>query len=303
MEIYLPIAEMSVHWLIILGMGFGVGFLSGLFGVGGGFLLTPLLVFYGIPSTVAVATTLSHITASSISGALAQWRKRAIDFAMAGVMLLGGFAGTVAGVWLFAIMRREGQMDLVVSLSYAVLLSAVGGIMLNESWLALRAARGGVAPVRPVNHVWIHGLPLRMRFRQSRLYISVIPPIVIGFAVGVLSAIMGIGGGFIIVPAMIYLLRMPTNVVTGTSLVQIIGITAVTTLLQATSNFDVDIVLAAILIAGGVVGAQFGARAGGRLRGEQIRFLLALLVLAVAARLIWGLVVPPDDFYSLTLGT
>jgi uncharacterized membrane protein YfcA len=303
MEIYLPIAEMSVHWLIILGMGFGVGFLSGLFGVGGGFLLTPLLVFYGIPSTVAVATTLSHITASSISGALAQWRKRAIDFAMAGVMLLGGFAGTVAGVWLFAIMRREGQMDLVVSLSYAVLLSTVGGIMLNESWVALRAARGGVAPVRPVNHVWIHGLPLRMRFRQSRLYISVIPPIVIGFAVGALSAIMGIGGGFIIVPAMIYLLRMPTNVVIGTSLVQIIGITAVTTLLQATSNYAVDIVLAAILIAGGVVGAQFGARAGGRLRGEQIRFLLALLVLAVAARLIWGLVVPPDDFYSLTLGT
>ena len=194
-------------------------------------------------------------------------------------------------------------MDLVVSLSYAVLLGAVGGIMLNESWLALRAAHGGVAPVRPVNHVWIHGLPLRMRFRQSRLYISVIPPIVIGFAVGVLSAIMGIGGGFIIVPAMIYLLRMPTNVVTGTSLVQIIGITAVTTLLQATSNYDVDIILAAILIAGGVVGAQLGVRAGGRLRGEQIRFLLALMVLAVARALIWGLVVPPDDFYCLTLGT
>ncbi|HWY62348.1 MAG TPA: sulfite exporter TauE/SafE family protein [Rhizomicrobium sp.] len=304
MEIYLPIAEMSVHWMVILGMGFGVGFLSGLFGVGGGFLLTPLLVFYGIPSTVAVATTLSHITASSISGALAQWRKRAIDFTMAGVMLGGGFFGTVFGVWLFALMRRAGQMDLVVSLSYVLLLGAVGGLMLNESWVSLRTARsGGPPPVRPVNHVWIHGLPLRLRFRQSRLYISIIPPVLIGFLVGTLSAIMGIGGGFIIVPAMIYLLRMPTNVVIGTSLVQIIGITALTTLLQATSNYSVDILLAAMLIAGGVVGAQFGVRAGGKLRGEQIRFLMALLVLAVCAGLLWGLVVPPSDFYTLQLGT
>jgi uncharacterized membrane protein YfcA len=303
MEIYLPVAEMSVHWIIILGMGLGVGFLSGLFGVGGGFLLTPLLVFYGIPSTVAVATTLSHITASSISGALAQWRKRAIDFTMAGVMLGGGVMGTVSGVWLFAIMRKAGQMDLVVSLSYVVLLGVVGSLMLNESWVALRTARaGGPPPVHPVNHVWIHGLPLRLRFRQSRLYISVIPPILIGFVTGALSAIMGIGGGFIIVPAMIYLLRMPTNVVMGTSLVQIIGITALTTLLQATSNYAVDIVLAAILIAGGVVGAQFGVRVGGRLSGERIRFLMALLVLAVFLRLLWGLVVPPSDLYALTLG-
>jgi uncharacterized membrane protein YfcA len=304
MEIYLPIAEMSVHWLVILSMGLGVGFLSGLFGVGGGFLLTPLLVFYGIPSTVAVATTLSHVTASSISGALAQWRKRAIDFTMAGVMLAGGLLGTVAGVWLFAVMRRAGQMDLVVSLSYVVLLGTVGGLMLQESWTTLQAARrGGPSPARPVNHVWIHGLPLRMRFRQSRLYISVIPPVAIGFVVGVLSAIMGIGGGFIIVPAMIYLLRMPTNLVIGTSLTQIIGTTAITTLLQATSNYAVDIMLAAILIAGGVVGAQFGTRVGSKMKGEQIRFLLALLVLAVGLRLLWGLVVPPDDVYALTLGT
>jgi uncharacterized membrane protein YfcA len=304
MEIYLPIAEMSVHWVVILGMGLAVGFLSGLFGVGGGFLLTPLLVFYGIPSTVAVATTLSHITASSISGALAQWRKRAIDFTMAGVMLSGGILGTMFGVWLFAVMRRAGQMDLVVSLSYVVLLGAVGSLMLNESWVALRTARaGGPPPVHPVNHVWIHGLPLRLRFRQSRLYISVIPPILIGFITGALSAIMGIGGGFIIVPAMIYLLRMPTNVVIGTSLVQIIGITALTTLLQATSNYAVDMVLAAILIVGGVVGAQFGVRVGGKLSGERIRFLMALLVLAVFLRLLWGLVVPPSDHYSLTLGT
>jgi hypothetical protein len=222
---------------------------------------------------------------------------------MAGVMLSGGILGTVFGVWLFAVMRRAGQMDLVVSLSYGILLGAVGSLMLNESWVALRTARaGGPPPVHPVNHVWIHGLPLRLRFRQSRLYISVIPPILIGFVTGALSAVMGIGGGFIIVPAMIYLLRMPTNVVIGTSLVQIIGITALTTLLQAASNYAVDIVLAAILIAGGVVGAQLGTRVGGRLSGERIRFLMALLVLAVFLRLLWGLVVPPNDHYSLTLG-
>jgi uncharacterized protein len=301
MEIYLPIADMSVQWIVILAMGLGVGFLSGLFGVGGGFLLTPLLVFYGIPSGVAVATTLSHITASSISGAIAQWKRRAIDFKMAGVMLMGGIAGTGAGVWLFAIMRHAGQMDLVVSLTYVPMLGIIGGIMLNESLRTLRAQALGNAPARiyPVNHVWIHGLPFKVRFRQSRLYISVIPPVVIGFLVGAMSAIMGIGGGFILVPAMIYLLRMPTNVVIGTSLVQIIGVAVTTTLLQATNNYAVDIVLAAILVAGGVIGAQFGVRAGEKLRGEQLRLLLALLVLAVAARLLWGLLLPPSDVYSL----
>jgi uncharacterized membrane protein YfcA len=303
MEIYLPIAEMSVQWLVILGMGFGVGFLSGLFGVGGGFLLTPLLVFYGIPSGIAVATTMSHVTASSMSGAIAQWRKRAVDFKMAAVMLIGGFTGTGLGVWLFAVMRRAGQMDLVVSLSYVVLLGAVGGIMLNESLATLKAARTGVAvPARPVNRGWIQALPFKTRFRQSRLYISIIPPLVIGMAVGMLSAIMGIGGGFIIVPAMIYLLRMPTNMVIGTSLTQIIGVAALTTILQATGNYAVDILLAAILILGGVVGAQFGTRAGDKLRGEQLRLLLALLVLAVCFRLLWGLVVTPADIYTVSLG-
>jgi hypothetical protein len=292
---------MSVQWIVILGMGLGVGFLSGLFGVGGGFLLTPLLVFYGIPSGVAVATTLSHITASSISGAVAQWKKRAIDFKMAGVMMAGGMIGTGVGVWLFAIMRRAGQMDLVVSLTYVPMLGIIGGIMLRESLRTLRARRSGNAPVRihPVNHVWIHGLPLKARFRQSRLYISIIPPAIIGFLVGMMSAIMGVGGGFIIIPAMIYLLRMPTNVVIGTSLVQIIGVAIVTTMLQATSNYAVDIVLAAILVVGGVVGAQFGVRAGAKLRGEQIRLMLALLVLAVALKLLWDLVVTPADFYSI----
>jgi uncharacterized membrane protein YfcA len=301
MEIYLPIAEMSVHWLIILGMGAAIGFLSGLFGVGGGFLLTPLLIFYGVPSAVAVATTASHITASSISGAITQWRKRALDLKMGLVMSGGGLVGSVFGVWLFAVMRRSGQMDLVVSSSYVILLGTVGGIMLNESLGALRAVQGGVpSPARRSGqHLWMHGLPIKMRFRESRLYISVIPPIIIGFFVGVLSAIMGIGGGFVIVPAMIYLLRMPTNVVMGTSLFQIIIVTAATTILQATSNFAVDIVLAFFLILGGVVGAQFGVRAGERLRGEQLRLLLALLVLAVAIRLLFGLVVEPSDLFSV----
>ncbi|HET7086274.1 MAG TPA: sulfite exporter TauE/SafE family protein [Rhizomicrobium sp.] len=303
MEIYLPVAEMSVNWLVIILLGTGVGFLSGLFGVGGGFLMTPLLVFTGIPSTVAVATTLSHITASSMSGALAQWRKRAIDFAMAGVMLVGGLAGTVFGVWLFALMRRQGQMDLIVALSYVIMLGSIGIIMLRESLAALRAHQSGVTVShRLVNRGWIQALPFKMRFRQSRLYISVIPPIAIGFAVGTLSAIMGIGGGFIIVPAMIYLLRMPTKVVMGTSLVQIIAVTAITTILQATSNYAVDIVLAMLLVCGGVVGAQLGVRTGAKLRGEQLRLLLAVLVLTVAAGLAWQLVARPADLYSLARG-
>jgi hypothetical protein len=303
MEIYLPVAEMSVNWLIVIALGTGVGFLSGMFGVGGGFLMTPLLVFTGIPSTVAVATTLSHVTASSMSGALAQWRKRAIDFTMAGVMLGGGIAGTLFGVWLFALMRRQGQMDLIVSLSYVILLGSIGFIMLRESLATLRAYRSGITVARrPVTRSWIQALPFKMRFRQSRLYISVIPPIAIGFGVGALSAIMGIGGGFIIVPAMIYILRMPTNVVMGTSLVQIIAVTAITTVLQATSNYAVDMVLAGLLVSGGVVGAQLGVRAGAKLRGEQLRLLLAVLVLVVGAGVAWQLVARPADVYSLSEG-
>jgi uncharacterized membrane protein YfcA len=305
MEIYLPIAEMSVHWLIILGMGAAVGFLSGMFGVGGGFLLTPLLIFYGVPSSVAVATTASHITASSMSGALTQWRKRAVDLKLGAVMTAGGILGTGVGVWLFGILRRAGQMDLMVSASYVILLGTIGGLMLNESLATLRAARGGAPPaVRKFGqHNWIHGLPLKMRFRQSRLYISVIPPVLIGFVVGILSAIMGVGGGFVVVPAMIYLLRVPTNVVIGTSLVQIIFVTATATILQAVDNYTVDAVLALLLILGGVVGAQFGVRAAARLKGEQLRLLLALLVLAVAIRLLYGLVARPEDLYTLSVGS
>ncbi|MDB5739983.1 MAG: putative rane transporter protein [Alphaproteobacteria bacterium] len=303
MEIYLPVAEMSVPWIVMIALGLLVGFLSGMFGVGGGFLMTPLLVFCGIPSTVAVATTLSHVTASSMSGALAQWRKRAIDFPMAGVMLAGGLVGTVFGVWLFALMRRQGQMDLIVALTYVIMLGSIGIIMLRESLASLQAWRSGVTlSSRTVNRGWIQALPFKMRFRQSRLYISVIPPVAIGFVVGALSAIMGIGGGFIVVPAMIYILRMPTNVVMGTSLLQIIVITAVTTVLQATSNYAVDIVLALLLVAGGVVGAQLGVRVGAKMRGEQLRLGLAIVVLVVAAVLLWRLVARPADVYSLTLG-
>jgi hypothetical protein len=219
-------------------------------------------------------------------------------------MLGGGLVGTVVGVWLFALMRRQGQMDLIVSVSYVLLLGTVGTIMLRESLATLRAYRSGQAvSARPVNHVWVHGLPLKMRFRQSRLYISVIPPAGIGFVVGALSAIMGIGGGFIIVPAMIYLLRMPTAMVMGTSLVQIIAVTGVTTVLQATSNYSVDIVLALLLVVGGVVGAQLGVRTGAKLRGEQLRLLLAVVVLAVCAGLLWQLLAKPADAYSLVLGT
>jgi hypothetical protein len=305
MEIYLPVAQMSVHWLLILGLGMAIGVLSGMLGVGGGFLLTPLLIFTGIPSSIAVATTASHITASSMSGAIAQWRKRAVDLKMAAVMTVGGIVGTAAGVWLFGVLRRAGQMDVVVSASYVILLGTIGGLMLRESLATLRAARDrpAAATRRFGQHLWIHGLPFKERFPASRLYISIIPPLVIGFAVGVLSAILGVGGGFIVVPAMIYILRMPTNVVTGTSLAQIIVVTAATTVMQSVNNHAVDAMLAVLLVIGGVVGAQFGVRIGARLRGEQLRLVLALMVIAVALRLFVGLVARPVDLYSIVVGS
>jgi uncharacterized protein len=301
--IYLPIAEMSVNMLVIFGMGGAVGFLSGLFGVGGGFLLTPLLIFSGIPPVVSVATVASQIVASSASGALSYWRRRMIDMKLAGVLLVSGIVGSALGVVVFNGLRKLGQLDLIVSLAYVTFLGAVGGLMLNESVRAIVNTRRGVpAPLRrPGQHIWIHGLPFKMRFKRSKLYVSAIPIVALGIGIGFLGALLGIGGGFILVPALIYLLRVPTSVVIGTSLVQIIGTMTVATVLHATSSQSVDAVLAIILMVGGVIGAQFGARVGQNIRGDQLRALLALLVLAVAIRFLIGLVVPPEEPYSLEL--
>ena len=299
MQIYLPVAELAVNMFVILGMGGAVGFLSGMFGVGGGFLMTPLLIFYGIPPAVAVATEANQIVASSASGALAHWRRRSVDVPLGLVLLAGGLVGSVCGVVIFRIMRDIGHLDVLISLLYVTFLGAIGGLMLIESLRAIQLRRRGrpVPARRPGQHTWIHGLPLKMRFKRSRLYVSAIPVLGIGALVGLLAAIMGVGGGFIMVPAMIYLLRVPTNVVIGTSLFQIVFVTAFTTILHATTNYTVDVVLAMLLMVGGVIGAQFGAFAGQRLRGEQLRGLLALLVLAVCARLLFDLVSTPDELY------
>jgi uncharacterized membrane protein YfcA len=276
-----------------------------MFGVGGGFLMTPLLVFYGIPPGIAVATQASHITASSVSGALAHFRRQGVDIKMGAVLLTGGLLGSVIGVYLFALLRSLGQIEFVVTASYVVLLGTIGGLMLNESLRTIRQTRETAtpAPARSrAQHLWIHGLPLKMRFRRSKLYISVIPPLILGFTVGALTAILGVGGGFLLVPAMIYWLRMPTNVVVGTSQFQILFVTAATTVLHATTNHTVDLVLALLLVLGAAVGVQFGVRTGSRLRGEELRALLAILVVAVAFRLLLELVARPDDLYSLVMG-
>jgi len=300
--IYLPIAELSVNMFIIFGMGGAVGFLSGLFGVGGGFLLTPLLIFSGIPPVVSVATVASQIVASSASAALSYWRRRMIDLKLATVLMLAGMVGTLLGVMVFNGLRSLGQLDLIIGISYVTFLGAIGGLMLTESVRAIvNARRGRPAPLRkPGQHNWIHGLPLKMRFKRSKLYVSAIPVVALGIGIGFLGALLGIGGGFILVPALIYLLRVPTNVVVGTSLIQIVATMSVATILHAVTNFSVDIVLAIILMVGGVIGAQFGARVGQNIRGDQLRALLALLVLAVAARFFFGLVTPPDEPFSLT---
>ncbi len=303
MNIYLPIAEMPVDVFLILGLGVGVGFLSGLFGVGGGFLMTPLLIFIGVSPAVAVATEANQIVASSVSGVLAHMRRHNVDFKMGLVLTAGGFFGSSFGVWLFTILRGVGQIDLVISLSYVVFLGVIGALMFVESSRALlRASRRGGAGRKLHQHIWLHGLPLKMRFRRSRLYISALLPMGVGFFVGILAAIMGVGGGIIMVPAMIYLLGMPTSVVVGTSLFQIIFVTANVTLLQAINNQTVDVVLALLLLAGAVVGAQLGTKAGTHLRGEQLRVLLALAVLAVCAKLLFDLVATPADIYSLGSG-
>lgn len=305
MTIYLPIAELSVNIFVILGMGAAVGFLSGMFGVGGGFLITPLLIFYNIPPAVAVATGANQVVASSVSGALAHFRRGTLDIKLGLVLLVGGLAGATVGIQIFSMLRRLGQLDLIISLLYVVFLGSVGGLMLWESIISLRRAakNKSVSLRKPGQHNWVHRLPFKMRFKRSKLYLSVIPVIMLGFAIGVLTSVMGVGGGFIMVPAMIYLLRIPTSVVIGTSLFQIIFVTAFTTVVQATTNFSVDIVLAWLLMIAGVIGAQYGVRVGQKMRGEQLRAGLALLVLGVGIRLGFGLVLPPDEIYSVVSGS
>jgi uncharacterized protein len=301
MTIYLPIAEMSVDVFLILAMGGGIGFLSGVFGVGGGFLMTPLLIFIGVPPAVAVATEANQIVASSVSGVLAHMQRANVDFKMGIVLTIGGFAGSAVGVTLFTLLRSLGQVDLLISISYVVFLGIIGLVMLLESGRTmLRSRRGSGRRTKLHQHTWLHGLPFKVRFRRSRLYISALVPLAIGFFVGVLAAIMGVGGGFIMVPAMIYLLGMPTSVVVGTSLFQIIFVTASVTFLQAVNNQTVDIVLALLLLLGAVVGAQFGSKASGVLRGEQLRGLLALMVLGVCTKIGFDLVAEPDDLFSIT---
>ena len=301
-QVYLPIAEMSVNLLVMLGLGAAVGFLSGMFGVGGGFLMTPFLMFSGIPPAIAVASGANQICATSVSGALAQWRRNNIDFRMGAVLIVGGVAGALVGVFVLKILREAGQAGLIISLTYVALLGSVGALMLGESLRAIRRARAGkpASGRKPGQHLWVHRLPLKLRFPRSRLYISAIPAFVIGAVVGLLTAFLGVGGGFIMVPAMIYLLRMPTNVVIGTSIFQIIFVTAVVSVLHATYNQTLDILLAVILAAGGVIGGQFGVQAGQRLRGEQLRALLAVMVLAVAIRLLFDLVLKPAELYSIS---
>ncbi len=300
MQVYLPIAEISVSAFLLLGLGGIVGMLSGMFGVGGGFLITPLLFFIGIPPPVAVATGTNQIVASSFSAVLAHLKKRSVDLRMGSVLLAGGLAGAALGVQLFAYLSRIGQIDLLVQLSYVGFLGVIGFLMLLESLRAMQRARKPGYRAKRHHHTWIHALPLKMKFRRSGLYISVIPPLLVGAAVGILSAIMGVGGGFIMVPAMIYLLGMPTKVVIGTSLFQIIFVTGFTTIMHATTNYSVDMVLAVLLIVGGVIGAQIGTRIGTRLKAEQLRILLALLVLAVCAKIALGLVLEPEELYSIS---
>lgn len=303
MQIYLPIAELSVNAFLLLGLGGLVGVLSGMFGVGGGFLLTPLLFVIGIPPAVAVATGANQTVAASVSGLLAHLRRRSVDLRMGVVLMLGGMLGAGIGVQVFNLLRQAGQVDLLVNLSYVALLGSIGTLMFIESLGAIRRARRkGPAP-RTVRRQrrWVHAMPLKIKFRASGLYISVIPPALVGCATGVLAAVMGVGGGFVTVPAMIYILGMPTKVVIGTSLFQIIFVSGFATILHATTNYTVDMVLALLLILGGVLGAQVGTRIGARLKAEQLRILLAVLVLAVAGKLAFDLLLEPTELYSVAV--
>ena len=300
MEIYLPIAEISTNVFLLLGLGGAIGFLSGMFGVGGGFLMTPLLIFLGVPPTVAVGTGTNLIVASSVSGMMAHWRRGNVDFRMGALLFSGGVGGSWLGVSLFKVLREAGQIDLVISLFYVVFLTIVGGLMGFES---VRAAlrRNARRRRKAHQHNWFHGLPLKLRFRRSKLYVSALPPVIVGFLMGLLAAFMGVGGGFIMIPVMIYLIGMPTSVVVGTSLFVIVVVSTVSSFAHAVQNHNVDIILALLLALGAVIGAQYGSRFGQRIQGEYLRGLLAVMVLAVGGRLLYGLVARPDDLYSATL--
>ncbi len=304
MDIYLPIAEVSVNAGILVLLGAVVGFISGLFGIGGGFLMTPILLWMGIPPVVAVASEANHVAASSASSVISYSRKRQVDFRMGGVLAAGGAVGALVGVEVFRWLRLLGQADLVVSLSYLIFLGLIGGLMLVESvGSVLRQRRGQTSTKRRDRRpVWLYGLPFKVRFPRSRLYISIIPPVILGVFVGILSAIMGVGGGFILVPAMVYILRMPAGVVVGTSLFQIIITTSLASILQAGRNQSVDIVLATLLLLGGVLGAQFGARASSRFRAEELRAVLGLIVLIMGLQMGLVLFINPEDPFILVGG-
>ena len=302
MDIYLPIADLPVSIFVLLALGLAVGFVSGMFGVGGGFLMTPLLIFLGVAPGVAVATVATHITASSFSGTLSYWRRRAVDFQMAAALLAGGMLGTSSGIWLFGTLRSLGQLDLMISFSYLILLTAVGGLMVMESVRSIvRQRQNKPSLLRRSGgaHTWVHGLPLKFRFRQSKIFISVIPVIVIGYVIAVIGVIMGIGGGFLLVPMLIYVLRVPTATVIGTAAVLTTATMALATVMHALTNHLVDAILALVLMAGGVIGAQFGARSALNLAPERLRFLLGFIILAVGFRFGYELISHPDHVYTI----
>ena len=300
MQVYLPIAELSVDIFLLLAMGAAVGFVSSLFGVGGGFLVTPLLIFIGIPPTVAVATQVNQVVGASLSGAIAHWHRGNIDFKMGAVLMVGTLAGSTAGVWLFALLRKVGQIDLVIILMYIVFLGGIAALMISEIVRAImRERRNPGQRLKLHQHTWLHGLPFKMRFRKSRLYISALLPLVLGLVTGLLVAMMGVGGGFLLVPSKIYLLGMSTTLAVGTSLFQTIFVAMNTTFLQAIENQTVDILLAVVLLAGGLAGTQIGARMGTRLKGDQLRLLLALMIIGVWIKLVYDVVSTPANLYSL----
>jgi uncharacterized membrane protein YfcA len=299
MDIYLPIAGMSVNALFMVALGFLVGLLSGMFGVGGGFLTTPLLIFYGIPPTVAVASAATQITGASVSGVHAHWRRGGVDLRMGGVMIVGGLIGSVIGAGLFRALQTSGQIDLIIGFLYVLLLGSIGGLMLKDALVALGWVQPKDATAPPRHNKWVASLPGRWRFYASGLYISPLAPLALGFLAGVLTVLLGIGGGFILVPAMIYLLGMAARVVIGTSLVMILAVSAVTTLVHSVTTQSVDIVLAALLLVGSVIGAQYGARLTTRIKPDYLRLALAVIILAVALRMALGLAWRPDEIYTV----